>query len=497
MSTTIKETKVQEGLNKFIEYIKDRYGKNIILINVVEKEYSLNEDGLIEKRKVDEKKVTCEYNFDLFLLEKLSCYYIKMPNNTITDKLHPWGESNVHYISEYYEYVYNAIMSIVNTRENNNDLGTKLDQLWLNYSILFHKIINKEVLSTNNTIKRVNNLLKSNKIQQGLNLLDKLIDQNNIKAIIEKCKIYKEGRYVEKNIEKCIKTLEESIKQFGEIELIYYYVDTIIELKISNNRFNIIDLMTNPDYNGNGEMEGRIGRAYWEGINCVKDLTKAKEWMLKSVENNIKWAEVYYFDILKEINTNDSKKELIYFSKKSNNSEIKARLARCYRDGYGVKRDLNMAAKLMYEATIYTYPVWAQWEYWDILWSINTNKNDEMMITYGKPKAEKGIKEFEGRMGRAYRDGRGVKKNTSLAAMYLKRAYEKNLWWAKVEYVDILKEINDKESLEEMVEILKKYENGKESWCLGRLGYIYENGIIEETNIKKATEYYREACNKD
>ena len=61
--------------------------------------------------------------------------------------------------------------------------------------------------------------------------------------------------------------------------------------------------------------------------------------------------------------------------------ELRARLARAYRDGRGVQRDLRKAADLM-RSIGSANPKWAKWEYLDILWMINTPETDKEMFDF-------------------------------------------------------------------------------------------------------------------
>ena len=60
------------------------------------------------------------------------------------------------------------------------------------------------------------------------------------------------------------------------------------------------------------------------------------------------------------------------------------------------------------------------------------------MIEYGMPLAESGNAEMQGRIGRAYRDGKGVEKDLAKASEWMKKAADQKLWWVGPEMKQLL-----------------------------------------------------------
>ena len=76
---------------------------------------------------------------------------------------------------------------------------------------------------------------------------------------------------------------------------------------------------------GNGEMMGRMARAYREGRGVCPDLDQAAVWMRKAKEKNIPWATWELFDILWRIGTPTSYDEMIALARplaESGNREL-------------------------------------------------------------------------------------------------------------------------------------------------------------------------------
>ena len=145
-------------------------------------------------------------------------------------------------------------------------------------------------------------------------------------------------------------------------------------------------------------------------------------------------------DILRMMNTKEADKEAFFFATnintEDNKREIDARIARMYRDGRGVEKDLTKASELMKKAAEQEL-YWAKWEYFNILWMINTPESLKTMIEYGQSESDKGNLELRARLGRAYRDGKGVPKDLNKAIELMHPAADKGIGWAKKELQEI------------------------------------------------------------
>ncbi len=80
---------------------------------------------------------------------------------------------------------------------------------------------------------------------------------------------------------------------------------------------------------------------------------------------------------------------------------------------------------------------WARNELFDMLWKRDAPGDSEEMISIITPFAEKNDGNAMGRLGRAYRHGRGVEQNLDLAIVWMRRAAEENIGWARNELFDM------------------------------------------------------------
>lgn len=245
---------------------------------------------------------------------------------------------------------------------------------------------------------------------------------------------YRDGRGVPKDLDKAAEWMRKAAKQnlgWAKNELF----DILWTINTPESLREMIDIGQAYADMGDGGAMGRIGRAYRYGRGVPKDLMKAANWMRKSREKKVLWADWELFEILYSINTPESIKEAISIAEplaNAGNAELQARMAIAYRDGRGVDKDLIKSAELMRAA--YKKGIsWAGKELCDILWQIDTPEADAEMISIAMSQAEKGNSEFEARMARAYRDGRGVPRDKEKAIALFRSAESKGIKWVSTE----------------------------------------------------------------
>ena len=265
------------------------------------------------------------------------------------------------------------------------------------------------------------------------NTLSNLLKMNYYEIIVCYARCYRDGKGVEIDLIKAadwMRKAHEKKRGCATKELfdILWKINT---LESDKEAFHIADEY----YNMDSEMQGRLGRAYREGRGVDKDLHKAADWMRKAHEGGVKWADWELFDILWRINTPESMTEALGFGMplaESGVKELQGWIARCYREGRGVEKDLDKATEWMRKA--YDQKLgYASWELFDILWRIDTPESLKEAVAIAEPLAQSGNRELQGRMGRAYRDGKGVEKSLDLAREWFKKAADQDLAWAKIE----------------------------------------------------------------
>ena len=139
--------------------------------------------------------------------------------------------------------------------------------------------------------------------------------------------------------------------------------------------------------------------------------------------------------------------------------------------------------------------IWASNELFDLLWKIGTEESYSKAIKIIEPLVKNDDPGALGRMGRAFRDGRGVQQDLLVAASYMRKSTMLNNGWAKNELFNIYWRIGNPDNDSEMISIISEFASTGDANAMGRLGRAYREGkgvekdiIMAEYWLGKATE---------
>ena len=473
-------------IKKISEWLQKTYGNNIIIIDAESASYDYSDAGTITKLNVDSVSDIHRIYATKMLIDNLDCLYIPIHSELLSRD----GVS-VHYNFEVYEYIGNLIgESIINKKRVFHDYTYNYQRKLIDFRLRNILYLSTKSCNLNQLINEIAVYKKnpdSASIERAVRLcLDNINLSSNGLVEKELGLLYSINNTSITNYNQSKKWLHKALKDGCNCFDSYYLVLSKIG---SEDSFN--ELMEECSYYSKMNERvscGWLGRIYRDGKGVDKNLDIAGEWMKKAADLNLKWAKWEYFEILWEINTPESLKNMIEYGKaesEKGNMELRARLARAYRDGRGVPKNLKKAASLM-KSTLKSNPQWAKWEYADILWKMNSLDSDKEMFNFALPYANNGQRDFQGLIGRAYRDGRGVEKDLMKAIEWMKKAADQNLAWAKWEYYNILWIINTPDSLKIMIEYGKAESEKGNMELRARLARAYRDGRGVEKDLMKA-----------
>ena len=308
---------------------------------------------------------------------------------------------------------------------------------------------------------------------------------------------YRDGKGVDKDLKKAADLMKEVANQ-GKDSAKLEYFDILWELKDSETDKEMFNLIESLQNKRSAEYQIRLSRCYRDGRGIKKDLDKASKLMKDAANQNNDQAKIEYYDILWDINTPESHYLMVEFGQKesdSGNLELRARLARAYRDGKGVDKDLKKAAELM-RTVLSDKPMWARWEYIDILYTIDTPAANEEAFAYLNSVIESGNKQYEARLARCYRDGKGTEVDVEKAIYYMRLAANKDLGWAKNQLFDLLWNCNNKEYDREAYLVIKPFAESGNGNAMRRLAKCYRDGRGVTVDLTMAEEWMSKAVDK-
>ena len=440
---------LEQNIVDVCTYLKKRYGNNIIVLDLYESPWFLNSVGEIQYEPTYDAAYRNQNmnKYVLKIIDYLNCYYIKCPSNVIADYNNRFGRDNVHYCQEYYDYASKCIDIIT---ECNSDWLIKVDHLFIEYTHIFDEIRSQTILSRRNTVRQFEELLNK---EPSADELDKIIDKASVIisntndtlliAELSACigRFYRDRQDGKNDLYKAAEWMRKG-KTAGIGWIMNDLFDILWKINTPESNLEMICLAYEYSNQGDAPMEVRLGRAYREGRGVLFNLDEAAKWMKKAIDDGCSWAKVEYFDILWSYTGKNHDEDMFNFIvnlASTGNREYQSRLARCYRDGRGTEKDMEQARIWMKKAADKGLS-WAQWEYFDILWSYNDEVHDLEAFTYAKPKADEGLRGFQARLARCYRDGRGTEKDMEQARIWMKKAADQDLSWAIDEYDQLLSE---------------------------------------------------------
>ena len=316
-------------MDQLVEFCIERYGNNIILIETPYAYDYIDHDGNINIRTPSLNQVSKHYDVMLNFIKKTDCHYVKCPFNIIADQHHRWGLSQLHYITEYYEYAIEAINVILKGADDETRL---LDYLFLTTCQKLTDIRVGKWMSTNNTIRRIEYCIKEKKVKEGLELANILINQNVPDGYILMSQFYMDGMGVDKDIPRAIEILRDANSKFDDIKVKLSLYKALMKYDLEDCKNEALQLIETCAYSGDGESNGLLARCYRDGKLTPTDKNKSIQHMKIAVEKGVKWARYELFDLMWTDNkTNDNDLvELVYQYAIIGDYKACGCLGRCY-----------------------------------------------------------------------------------------------------------------------------------------------------------------------
>ena len=319
-------------------------------------------------------------------------------------------------------------------------------------------------------------------------LSKKYTEDNPVMCFFKAKLLLSEDKVNEKIVEEYLKKVITG--DYKYIKDVYVLID---EIKVPNLARNIFLFIKNLP-NVSSESYAYLGRAYRDGKGVTKDLSVAAEWMRKAKDNGLLWASWELFDILWKIDTPDSNKEMIVLAKplaESGVKEMQGRLGLSYKEGRGNDKNLLQAEYWLRKACVNNY----RWtiSLSDVLWELGTSESYKEYFDVLMPYALNGESGAMGRVGRAYRDGKGVTKDLSVAAEWMEKASQTESKWINP-LIDVLWRIGTDDSLSKMIDLLNIQVSLKNYEAMARLGRAYLEGKGVEKDINVAKLWLRQAA---
>ena len=283
--------------------------------------------------------------------------------------------------------------------------------------------------------------------------------------------IYEEGKGLEKDLSKAGIWYIKAAHQ-GEI----YSKHKLKELALSGIEVAQQWLIEEAE-KGDKDAQYKLGQIYEEGKRLEKDLSKAAIWYIKAAHQ----GEIYSKHKLKELallGIKVAQQWLIQEAEKGD-KDAQYKLGQIYEEGKGLEKDLSKAG-IWYIKAAHQGEIYSKHKLKELALS-----GIEVAQQWLIEEAEKGDKDAQYKLGQIYKEGKGLEKDLSKAA----------IWYIKAAHQG---EIYSKHKLKELallgIEVAQQWlieeaEKGdKDAQC--KLGQIYEEGKRLEKDLDKAATWY-------
>ena len=241
----------------------------------------------------------------------------------------------------------------------------------------------------------------------------------------------------------------------------------------------------------------RLGRMYRDGKGVEKDLDKAIEWMRKATEKNPVCKNEFIDVLWRRSNSEDLRELRSSIEEGVAEEDLNALqwFSRMYRDGKGVEKDLDKAIDLMRKVADKKYG-WSRNELIDML--LKRANDDDLTEAFGIAQefAPDGNHGAMIRLGRMYRDGKGVEKDLDKAIEWMRKATKSGNKWIYIEFVDTLWRRKSPQDLQEAIVILTPLSKEGDPEAMERLSVAYYEGKGVNKNLDLAIEWMSKAVNQ-
>ncbi len=170
--------------------------------------------------------------------------------------------------------------------------------------------------------------------------------QNKCDYNVDQALTYLKAESTKSNYQKAIKSLEPCVKETNDPLAQFLLGKVYAELSNEKKAFKLIKLAAKQ---GLAEAQAELGIYYKYGFGCNQNFRKAVKWFKKankSGSNLATYALGYiYYKGFGDVQQNYRK--AVKWFKKSNYPMAKYWLGVCYKNGYGVRKNLNKAAALL------------------------------------------------------------------------------------------------------------------------------------------------------
>ncbi len=234
---------------------------------------------------------------------------------------------------------------------------------------------------------------------------------------------------------------------------------------------------------------GLVARMLYLGKGIECNIDESIDYYSAAFKESISWADEYSKALLKTKNPSNYKKALdICLAVKDRIKNVLPIIGEIYRMGLGVDADLNKAER-WYSKALDQKVRGCKYDYYQLLWDINTISSLEKLITLLSTDYENGDAGSTGMLARCSSQGVGVTADMTKAIELYEIASKKKPIWTR----ELVKTLIDSEAIEYVEKAIQICNNNKDPMLKVYLGRLYRDGIGVPKDNSVAMKLFKEA----
>lgn len=312
--------------------------------------------------------------------------------------------------------------------------------------------------------------------KEMIELIRPLAENKNVDAMYCLACAYWKGKGVSKNLQEAELWMRNAYYA-GHAKGHYALYDILYERNSTLSRIELLRCLFDPSNSSDGEILGRLGRVYRDGIVVQKDIDLSIRYYEKASSDNIQWATLELFDLLTKQKQYTGLLKIIQPLATDGNGEAMGRLAELYRYGRGVERNLDNA-KYWMEKAVNENIGWCKNHLFDIMREMDDPNYYKEMYELIFPFAEYGNPSAMVRLAYLYAEGKGTEINQEAAIDLLKKARQKGVKTGDLTLLTLLLHKKDVNNISLMKEIVNSKLFNKEE----KIAYITIINNLEVDN---------------
>ncbi len=345
-------------------------------------------------------------------------------------------------------------------------------------------------------------------VSEAITLYENIAESGNSEAYMIISKMYADGTYVEKDLDKAIHyaRMARELIERGEIMTkknnvksgasVNNLVDMLLKKGGEKDRKEAFDICKKSAELGDYGSIGRLGRMYRDGIGTEKNQALAIECLGRAANRGIPWADREYVNLLLLRNTEEDQKNafgiVAYKSLMGDVNSLEI-LSKMYSEGLFLFKNEKYAADIM----VLAYEKGSKnvrMNFVDTVYRNNLSEHYAKAFEICKQLAEENDIGGYGRLARMYHDGKGTEVNLDLAAEWMNKALENNVGWAKLELLDILIARSGKDDKKRARKLCEELVEENNAGGYGRLARMYRDGWGVDVDLERAKSLMKKAA---